>query len=96
MQIQFIAALKIIIILKSLKRISFSCLGKAQKTSLSMAVVCAKNFLICGRCPQALCYCSEVLPSPSLASRHSYNISVHPPSHLQRGACKHGKLSQAL
>ena len=36
----------------------------------------AKNFLINGRCPQALCYCSEVFPSPRLASQHSYNISV--------------------
>lgn len=72
MQILFIPALKI----KSLKRLSFSYLGKAQKTFLSVAVMYAKNFLIHGRCPQALCYCSEVFPSPRLASRHSYNSSV--------------------
>lgn len=58
---------------------SFSYLGKAQKTFLSMSVVYANNFLISGRCPQALCYCSEVLPSPNLASHHSCNSSVHPP-----------------
>lgn len=35
-----------------------------------------KNFLINGRCPRALYYCSEVFPSPRLASQHSYNSSV--------------------
>lgn len=72
MHILFIPALK----RKSLKRLSFSYLGKAQKTFLSVAIMYAKNFLIHGRCPQALCYCSEVFPSPCLASQHSYNSSA--------------------
>lgn len=96
MQILFTPALKI----KSLKRISFSYLGKAQKTFLSVVVMYAKNFLIHYR--SLLLFWGLPLAqagfSAFLQQRCSSRCpkSRHPPSHLQSGACKHRKLTPAL
>lgn len=89
MQILFNPALKI----KSLKRISFSYLRKAQKTFLSVVVTCAKNFLIHLR--SLLLFWGLPLAqagfSAFLQQRCSSQCpkSWHLPSRLQSGAHKH-------